>query len=293
MLSQVVPFLLLAAMPLTSFAAVSDLFKLDGTKNEVKFINREVFMRQVDNEWQVINPLKDGLVWGEGGDVLVTLFTGTTLSYGKDLTNSGWLPGDENGYLLGYSAQKVEKVSMADVGFNELQFIAIDLGTADVDPFGVLGTGQQVAVFDSTTQWVVNDVADVATSVALSLANAVVWEKFLDADGYPGTTNFAQTAGVIGPAGSVFMSAQYGLTTAGESGLKFLPTDWLNTGSATDVAGRANADLNDDFIAGFSPWMFDSQDPLVFAAVPEPATLAMWGGFLAIGAVVALRRRQK
>ena len=51
--------------------------------------------------------------------------------------------------------------------------------------------------------------------------------------------------------------------------------------------------MNDDFLKGTSPWMYDSQDPFTFAAVPEPATLAMWGGFLAIGAVVALRRRQK
>ena len=39
--------------------------------------------------------------------------------------------------------------------------------------------------------------------------------------------------------------------------------------------------------------MHDSQDPLTFAAVPEPATLAMWGSVLAIGAVIGLRRRQK
>lgn len=291
MLSQVVPFLLLAAMPLTSFAAVTDLFKLDGTKNEVKFINREVFMRQVDNQWQVVTDPTQSLTQG---DVLVTLFTATTLSWGKDLTNSGWLPGDSNGYLLGYAAQEVMNVSTAQVGTTSMNFIAIDLGNATTDPFGVLNSGEQVAVFDSATPWVVNGAGlSVADSVQQSLANAVLWEKFLDADGYPGTANFAQTSGVMGQGNSVFVSAQYGLTTAGESGLTFLPTDWLNTGAPVDVAGRANADVNDDFLAGMSPWMFDSQDPLVFAAVPEPATLAMWGGFLAIGAVVALRRRQK
>jgi len=287
MLSQVVPFLLLAAMPLTSFAAVTDLFKLDGTKNEVKFINREVFMRQVDNEWQVIDPRQTL----DQGDVLVTLFTATTLSTGAELTNSGWLPGDSNGYLLGYAAQTVQDVSLLQVAGKGFSFIAIDLGNVDVDPFGVLNSGEQVAVFNSSTEWVVNGAdLSVADSVQQSLANAVLWEKFMDGEG--GSANFAQTSGVVTDNGSVFVSAQYGLTTAGESGLTFVPTDWLNTGAKTDVAGRANADLNDDF-GSISPWMFDSQDPLVFAAVPEPATLAMWGGFLAIGAVVALRRRQK
>ena len=291
MLSQVVPFLLLAAMPLTSFAAVTDLFKLDGTKNEVKFINREVFMRQVDNEWQVIDPRQTL----DQGDVLVTLFTATTLSTGAELTNSGWLPGDSNGYLLGYAAQTVEDVSLLEVASKGFSFIAIDLGNVVDDPFGVLNSGEQVAVFNSSHQGVVNDRfdgegLDVATSVKDSLEGGVLWEKFMDGDG--GSANFAQTSGVITDNGSVFVSAQYGLTTAGESGLTFIPTDWLNTGAMTDVAGRANADLNDDF-GSISPWMFDSQDPLVFAAVPEPATLAMWGGFLAIGAVVALRRRQK
>jgi len=287
MLSQVVPFLLLAAMPLTSFAAVTDLFKLDGTKNEVKFINREVFMRQVDNEWQVIDPRQTL----DQGDVLVTLFTATTLSTGAELTNSGWLPGDSNGYLLGYAAQTVEDVSLLEVASKGFSFIAIDLGNVVDDPFGVLNSGEQVAVFNSSTEWVVNGAdLSVADSVQQSLANAVLWEKFMDGDG--GSANFAQTSGVVTDNGSVFVSAQYGLTTAGESGLTFVPTDWLNTGAKTDVAGRANADLNDDF-GSISPWMFDSQDPLVFAAVPEPATLAMWGGFLAIGAVVALRRRQK
>lgn len=287
MLSQVVPFLLLAAMPLTSFAAVTDLFKLDGTKNEVKFINREVFMRQVDNEWQVIDPRQTL----DQGDVLVTLFTATTLSTGAELTNSGWLPGDSNGYLLGYAAQTVQDVSLLQVAGKGFSFIAIDLGNVDVDPFGVLNSGEQVAVFNSSTEWVVNGAdLSVADSVQQSLANAVLWEKFMDGEG--GSANFAQTSGVVTDNGSVFVSPQYGLTTAGESGLTFVPTDWLNTGAKTDVAGRANADLNDDF-GSISPWMFDSQDPLVFAAVPEPATLAMWGGFLAIGAVVALRRRQK
>lgn len=288
MLSQVVPFLLLAAMPLTSFAAVTDLFKLDGTKNEVKFINREVFMREVDGQWGVIDPRQ---TLG-AGDVLVTLFTATTLSTGSELTNSGWLPGDSNGYLLGYAAQTVQDVSLLEVVGKGFSFIAIDLGNVTTDPFGRLNSGEQVAVFDSPTPWIVNGAGlTVKDSVEQSLANAVLWEKFMDGD--QGSANFAQTSGVVMSDGSVFVSAQYGLTTAGESGLTFLPTDWLNRGAPVDVAGRANADLNDDWVNGISPWMFDSQDPLVFAAVPEPATLAMWGGFLAIGAVVALRRRQK
>jgi len=244
-------------------------------------------MRQVDNEWQVIDPRQTL----DQGDVLVTLFTATTLSTGAELTNSGWLPGDSNGYLLGYAAQTVQDVSLLQVAGKGFSFIAIDLGNVDVDPFGVLNSGEQVAVFNSSTEWVVNGAdLSVADSVQQSLANAVLWEKFMDGEG--GSANFAQTSGVVTDNGSVFVSAQYGLTTAGESGLSFVPTDWLNTGAKTDVAGRANADLNDDF-GSISPWMFDSQDPLVFAAVPEPATLAMWGGFLAIGAVVALRRRQK
>jgi len=296
MLSQVVPFLLLAAMPLTSFAAVTDLFKLDGTKNEVKFINREVFMRQDGDVWNtVVDPIDDqGNVLIAEGDVLVTLFTATTLSWGQNLENSGWIPSDSTGYLLGYAAQKVMAVSQGTAG--SVNFIALDLGNPTDDPFDRLDTtkNQQVAIYNSTSQWVVNGKGlSVEDSVAQSLANAGnPWEVLSDALGYPNSDDFAQTSGVI-VSGAPFMSAQYALTAGGLSGLSFTPNDWLNTGKLSDMAGRANADLNDDYLSGDSPWMFDSQDPLVFAAVPEPATLAMWGGFLAIGAVVALRRRQK
>jgi len=292
MLCRVVPFLLLAALPLTSFASVSSLFMTDGTKNEVKFINREVFMRQDGDVWSPVLTPNDPQNGVQAGDVLVTLFSATTLSYGQNLTNSGWLPGNPDGYLLGYSAQDVMSVSTASVG--TINFVAIDLGNVTTDPFGVLNSGDQVAVFDSPSQWVINGPGlTVAQSVAWSLQNAVLWEKFNDADGYPGAANFAQTSGVVLDPIRAFVSAQYGLSSQGESAFPFAATDWLETGAATDVAGRANADINNDFLTGISPWMYDSQDPLVFAAVPEPATLAMWGGFLAIGAVVALRRRQK
>jgi len=297
MLSQVVPFLLLAAMPLTSFAAVTDLFKLDGTKNEVKFINREVFMRNDGGVWSTVeNPIVNGEVaLDPATDVLVTLFTATTISFGQELQNSNWIPSDETGYLLGYAVQKVEAVSSGSAG--TVKFVAVDLGNPTdtlADPFGYLPKGAQVGIFNSTSQWVVNGKGlSVEDSVAQSLANAGnPWEVLSDALGYPNSDDFAQTSGVI-VSGAPFMSAQYALTAGGLSGLSFTPNDWLNTGKLSDMAGRANADLNDDYLSGDSPWMFDSQDPLVFAAVPEPATLAMWGGFLAIGAVVALRRRQK
>lgn len=300
MLCQVVPFLLLAAMPLTSFASVSSLFMTDGTKNEVKFVNREIFMRQDQaGAWSpVAYPNLPAAAGGiTQGDVLVTLFSATTLSYGSNLVNSQWLPGDANGYLLGYAAQEVQLVSTATVG--SINFVAIDLGNVKVDPFGVLAAGDQVAVFDSTAPWVINtgasSFANLQSSVSQSLnpINVTVWEQFNDADGYPAGANFAQTSGVVIDPIRAFVSAQYGLTSQGVSTFAFAPNDWLQTGNPTDIAGRANANLNDDFLTQISPWMYDSQDPLTFAAVPEPATLAMWGGFLAIGAVVALRRRQK
>jgi hypothetical protein len=131
MLCRIVPFLLLAAMPLTSFASVSSLFATDGTtKNEVKFVNREIFMRQDQTgAWNPILTPNDPTNGVTRGDVLVTLFSATTLSYGQGLTNSGWLPGDANKFLLGYSAQEVMNVSTAIVG--PTVFIALDLATSE------------------------------------------------------------------------------------------------------------------------------------------------------------------
>jgi hypothetical protein len=293
---RAVVFSILAAMPLTAFASVSQLFKTDGTKNEVKFVNREVFMRQTNGVWAPLLAPNNPNTGIQPGDVLVSLFSATTLSYGQTLVNSGWLPGDANAFLLGYSAQEVMNVSVANVG--PTNFIAIDLGNVKADPFGVLNPGDQVAVYNSTTQWLVNNggmsLANLQSSVTQSLQNAILWEKFNDADGYPGALDFAQSSGlIIDPINKVFVSAQYGLSSQGNSAFAFAPKDWLQVGTLDDIAGRANADLNDDYVKGLSPWMYDSQDPLTFAAVPEPGTLALWGGCLAIGAVIALRRRQK
>ncbi len=299
MICRAVLFSIFAAMPLTSFAAVSDLFVTDGvTKNEVKFINREIIMRNTGGVWAPVAAPND-LGLGSGntgvaqGDVLVTLFSATTLSTGSGLTNSGWSPGDSNGFLLGYAAQSITGVSFGSIS-PTLTFVALDLNNPSADPFGVLTgltPGTQVAIFNSTQPWVINGAGlTLQQSVTQSLAAATVWEEFTDS----GANDFAETAGqVIDPVNNVFSTAAYGLSSQGVSGLTFTPTDWLNRGTINDMAGRANADLNNDFLSGISPWMYDSQDPLTFAAVPEPATLAMWASVLAIGAVIGLRRRQK
>ena len=131
MLCQVVPFLLLAAMPLTSFASVSSLFLTDGTKNEVKFVNREVFMRQDQTgAWNPVLAESSRTAGVQRGDVLVTLFSATTLSYGSNLVNSGWLPGDANSSCWAIPLRKSRTFRRPRLA--RLVFIALDFGNVNV-----------------------------------------------------------------------------------------------------------------------------------------------------------------
>ena len=78
--------------------------------------------------------------------------------------------------------------------------------------------------------------------------------------------------------------SSFGLDAIQNPGLIFDKTKAFGN----DIFGGANI-----YVPGQGSWIARSEDPLTFAAVPEPTTLVMWGSVLAIGAVVALRRRQK
>lgn len=58
--------------------------------------------------------------------------------------------------------------------------------------------------------------------------------------------------------------------------------------NGTDIGGY---DVN--VLAGVGQWFSSGTSTMTFALVPEPGTIALWGAGLAIGAVVAFRRRKQ
>lgn len=58
--------------------------------------------------------------------------------------------------------------------------------------------------------------------------------------------------------------------------------------NGTDMGGY---DVN--VLAGVGEWFSSGTSTVTFALVPEPGTIALWGAGLAIGAVVAFRRRKQ
>ncbi len=143
----------------------------------------------------------------------------------------------------------------------------------------MLADGVMAGFFIDTTPWTVT--GDLATDIA-DVTDGTPW-------GYFGiTSNAATSASYTGDAADGVQRAN--LDAIGALPANISEFDRTRT-VGTDIQVRA-------FVGELTPalgdWIAESQDPMTFAVVvPEPATLAMWGGFLAIGAVFALRRRTK
>jgi hypothetical protein len=262
--------LVLLALPAMAQASISDAIDTTGLLNRVKFTNYEAW---VARDGSLIAPGQEGV-----NDFLVSIFSAESVSV-QITPNSGgfgpatWQAGANGaGYFLGYAVQELAQV----VG---TQYIYKN-PTLDPLSTGQLAAGEQVVLVESTTDWVLT--GNVAADVASIFANATPWATLGQVTG----NNFAEFTALPGfPLGIVGI-AKFALdAVTNNSGIQFQPG--VQT-SGSDVTGGAII-----YAPGLGQWVARSEDPLLFAAVPEPATLAMWGSFLAIGAVVALRRRRK
>jgi len=264
-------WVVLVALPMMVQAAITDAFDTSGLINKIKFTNYEAFVQQDGQSWTLVDP-ED-----VGSDVnatyqLVSIFSATELTIQNPAVpgvfgpEPAWQKGND-GYFLGYSVVNVS-VSATGLTYSNPTF----------DPFNKLDLGtESLWLGTSDSDWVVT--GDMATDVA-SVLGATQWATFGIASSQSGFYTLPPVFGTL-----IGVSA-FGLNQVDA------PANWpgfdQSKAHGNDMFGGANI-----YRPGEGDWSARSEDPLTFAAVPEPATLAMWGSCLMIGALVALRRRQK
>jgi hypothetical protein len=264
------------AMPSMAQASITNMFDTSGLVNKIKFTNYESFIRANPNGgWSVIAPVNVLT-----GDQLMSIFSATELTI-QSAPGSGvfgpvpaWQKGN-NDYFLGYS---VADVTVVPGGGGALTY-----SNPTYDPFGKLALNtEMVWLGESRTDWNVTGL--IVPDVASIFVNATQWATF-------GIVN-KPNGGSFSPLPPVF-GTLIGVSAFGLDQVQAPGGGWpgfdKTKAFGNDIFGGANI-----YVPGQDEeWVARSEDPITFAAVPEPATLAMWGGFLAIGAVIALRRRQK
>ncbi len=264
----------LLALPSAAFAGITGAFDTTGLINKIKFTNYESFIvESPDGGYLVVDPEKIG----EYGSVqLLSIFSATELTI-QDPSNPGvfgpapaWQKGSD--YFLGYSVVDVSGSAGGPLTYSNPTF----------DPFGHLNlaAGEALILKESSTDWKVTGV--IGTDVASIFADPTpAWGTF----GFQTATNGGGFTPLPPAFGTLIGVSWFGLDAVSGPGAPFFDKD---KAFGNDIFGGANI-----YVPGEGQWSARSEDPLTFAAVPEPATVALWGGFLAIGAVLALRRRQK
>ena len=89
-------------------------------------------------------------------------------------------------------------------------------------------------------------------------------------------------------------TSYYGLNVITSSGtIVFTGVDDVAHPPVTDTSAYAEAkfNLNNNFPSD-SVWRYSSSDPFAFKAVPEPASIAVWGLLAACIGLVAWRKRK-
>ncbi|MHB9068639.1 MAG: hypothetical protein ACYC4B_33155 [Pirellulaceae bacterium] len=269
--------LALLALPTVTQAALTDELDTSGLINKIKFTNYEVFVRQVDDTFYFLNAAES--LDPQDGDHLVSVFSASELSV-QSAPGSGvfgpeaaWQKGNGNGYFLGYSVVKVTNTAFG-----------LSFDTPDFDPNGLLdiGAGEALALYNRNDADLAIVGIDTQLDVTNSFTGADEWATF----GFGGAANGGSFTALPGGFGSTLI----GVTAIGLDaidGPEGFPGFDKQAAFGSDIFAGANI-----YMPGEGAWTARSEDPLTFAAVPEPGTLALWGGCLAIGAVLALRRRK-
>jgi hypothetical protein len=204
------------------------------------------------------------------GDVLLTLYTAKTLSIqsapNSAVFNSPIWTAAAGDHVLAYSAATIGSVPI--------------LNNPSVDPAGLLTGMSMMSVWQSVSNW--NITGSALADIAASLPGGPAVASF-------GIVNGATDGASLQPLAPAFNPLlpalhQFYLTqTAGP-----LPI-LANATNGTDVAGVGIIGT----IGGVGEWFAGGSTSAQFALVPEPGTIALWGAGLAIGAVVAFRRRKQ
>lgn len=272
LLKYLAPLLIVALAPLAAKADVlfPDAVDITGTQtNILKFFNFETF----------VNANKEVVTTPTVGDYLVSIFSASQLFQGSEAVAS-WSAGTD--FVLGYSVYQVSGITYN--GGDKPIGITYQAGG---DPFGYLSGNETKGVYYSGSNWSVT--GDVAADIASIAGNGPAWATF----GINGGDDYGQVGvSYIGNTEIVRVAA-YGLSAIQSPvGVTFVPGDYLGIGNSDDLAGIASIFKNTN-PATNSGWQFVSSDPIFFKAVPEPGTLTLFAGCLALGGVLALRRRNK
>ncbi|MHB8955109.1 MAG: hypothetical protein ACYC4U_19205 [Pirellulaceae bacterium] len=231
----------LLAPTATAQQAITDAFDTTGQLNKVKFTGYQSVVRNVGGSYSYFAP-NDAVT----GDLLITIYSAVSLELQTAPATSNfttvWTKG-QGSCLVGYSVQQVVSVSGG----------IVSCGNAAVDPFGVLGPWEMLALRTSTTDFTFS--GNVATDVASIFASTTsAWATF----GKSRDVNFAEfypPADVSGIGWAAFALD----VVDNQSGLVFLssPSTWYG-----DIAGAASI-----YTPGAGQWTARVEDPLVFAGV--------------------------
>ena len=253
----------LLALPLVASADFASSLDYTGLKNLVTF----------DTYHAVYNPQTGTVISPtayNAGDMLLTLYTAKTLSI-QSAPNSpifnptAWAPAAGD-YVVAYSASTINALPI--------------LNNPSSDPAGLLTGSSMLGVWQSASNWTIsgNVLADIAASIPGG--HAVGTFGIVN-----GATDGASLQPLV-PAFNPLLPAlhQFYLTQTGGA----LPI-LANATNGTDVAGAGIIGT----IGGVGGWFSGGSTSAQFALVPEPGTIALWGAGLAIGALVAFRRRKQ
>jgi hypothetical protein len=284
----VIGLVAVVACPLVARADIAGALNLQGLTNRLDFVNREVIIRGTADSWAVIDPVTQGGI--QSGDLVVSVFRGQDLTVVGENTPS-WTAGTDgsaNPYLNGYSVTEVLTT-----------FGAVQYKAPTWDPFGKLNVaaGETLRVFDAPSDWVVDGVGLSLQDSVDSATNGSLFAAFTMVGGYGSYVPLNPVDG-SGQAGLMKVANDGGSSDA--SGITYVPFSPSAWQPDTDLSARITVipNQNGPYAAPLppevapSPWQFESYGPVYIQAVPEPGTLALWGGCLALG-LVALRRRKK
>jgi len=202
----------------------------------------------------------------------------------------------------GYAAFEVSNSPAYDAaGVVQVEFKPISVA----DPFGVLAAGEVLALYEDTTAWDPN-AATLAAAIT-SATDGSLWATFgFDgtqgadggvSDGYLYQRNDNALLG--NPEVGTGFAA---LNVVQQPGIPGLIFTGVNDASETlfgdvpplimDLWAQQKFSRNAAFDSGLSLFQFESDDPMVFAGVPEPTSLIVFGMLFA-GLFVLLRLRRR